>query len=615
MAEAASPAKGNTLVARTLSWVSLDADTPGRFARRLFSSSFFECILGVVISVQVCVIVVETDQIAADEPPVRWIEITNVLLMVFYVIELFVRLLVYRWKFFRDAWNVLDLVVVVFDLMLFIAAFFGDVQTRVSIFRIFRLARLLRAFKAAKMLKELNHLIRGFLGAVRVIFWGLFMIALILVIFAILAVQLLHPINLEISKTTDLYDGCDRCPHAFESVWMAGLTFFQQVVAGDSWGTLSLPIAEKQPLAAVFFVVVLVVVNLTMLNLILAVIVEAAQAVREEDHAKNAAEAVANLGQLKKQLYELCARMDEDESGFLTREELMNGFDNSAEFARCLQLMDMERHDLDLMFQVLDDDGSGDICYDEFVDQLFRVKQQPWQITLFYVSEVRHRLRTVLSAVGAPAESTRASRRSVHHVSEHGVHGNNVAGDVAAKLFSEADSTPRRSHTPQQVPTPADVTFTSVSSAGSGNGAAAAAHHLEARRRLEQDISSVLTKAHEDLLNAASRLSLHACAMAKAPPDCEGPAGCNAHIPRTLREAEAPLLQLPPTHPPERCVVEVPVASAADGDFVGCHCLNDGGFPRTTSLLPSRTTEPPREAAAAGGAKAGNVSSEVDMSI
>merc|ERR1719498_2235087 len=102
------------------------------------------------------------------------------------------------------------------------------------------------------------------------------MICLVLTVWGILAVQLIHPINTHIAETKpEIYDGCDRCPRAFSTVFDSALTFWKQLVAGDSWGQLCEPIIEEAPWTSIFFMLVLVTLNLTMLNCILAVVVEA----------------------------------------------------------------------------------------------------------------------------------------------------------------------------------------------------------------------------------------------------------------------------------------------------------------------------------------------------
>jgi len=60
------------------------------------------------------------------------------------------------------------------------------------------------------MWPELNVMILGLLGAIRAVFWGMVMLSMVLVTWAILAVQLIQPLNKEVAET-GIYDDCDRC--------------------------------------------------------------------------------------------------------------------------------------------------------------------------------------------------------------------------------------------------------------------------------------------------------------------------------------------------------------------------------------------------------------------
>merc|ERR1719401_164931 len=109
-----------------------------------------------------------------------------------------------------------------------------------------------------------------------------------------------------------MYVGCDRCPYAFSSVSQAVLTFFQQIIAGDSWGQVSVPIIEQNPWTVLFFVGVLVSINLAILNLILAVIVEGAQEARQNDQHLLATIKQRQYDTTAQQLYRICEEMDLD---------------------------------------------------------------------------------------------------------------------------------------------------------------------------------------------------------------------------------------------------------------------------------------------------------------
>ena len=66
------------------------------------------------------------------------------------------------------------------------------------------------------MFPQLNIMVLGMRGAIRTIFWGMILLFVVTVSFAILVVQLIHPVNLEVAEA-GYYDGCDRCPRAYVS--------------------------------------------------------------------------------------------------------------------------------------------------------------------------------------------------------------------------------------------------------------------------------------------------------------------------------------------------------------------------------------------------------------
>merc|ERR1719226_392540 len=100
----------------------------------------------------------------------------------------------------------------------------------------------------------------------RTIMWGAVMMFGMLLLWSIIMVELVHPIN----STRVEYDGCERCARAFGDVLSSVLTLFQTTIAGDSWGTLAVAIIETEPWVASIFVTALLTVSLGLTNLILA---------------------------------------------------------------------------------------------------------------------------------------------------------------------------------------------------------------------------------------------------------------------------------------------------------------------------------------------------------
>merc|ERR1712070_239235 len=90
---------------------------------------------------------------------------------------------------------------------------------------------------------ELKLLFVGFLSSMRAMLFGGIMIFFLLMFFSVIIVNFLHPVNAEIN-----YASCDRCSRGFASVMGTTLTLFQQIVAGDAWGQISIPVIEQSRL-------------------------------------------------------------------------------------------------------------------------------------------------------------------------------------------------------------------------------------------------------------------------------------------------------------------------------------------------------------------------------
>eukprot|EP00434_Breviolum_minutum_P036724 symbB.v1.2.032553.t1/scaffold3922.1/size48298/5 len=192
------------------------------------------------------------------------------------------------------------------------------------------------------------------------------MLLSVILVWAIIAVELLHVENVQIQHVST----CWRCEDAFKSVYDAALTIFQQIVAGDSWGELSIPLALHQPWTAILLFAIMMTISLGCMNLILAVIVERATEARENDQQRKMQKKDAEQESYMVEMALLCDSMDIDGNGHLSLEEMLEGYDHNPEFKNLMQQMDIRRSDIKTIFNVLDGDCSGEVSYVEFCQQL-----------------------------------------------------------------------------------------------------------------------------------------------------------------------------------------------------------------------------------------------------
>lgn len=361
-------------------------------------SKAFEVAMGVFIVLYAVLVVIETDARAEgpEEVPFWLVNCMRAMLSI-YFLDSALRLYVYRNAFFRNPWNTFDLAVVLADgLAEFLSAFGLSVGMSVSVLRVLRLGRLIRFFRMLSFFQELYTMFLLMMSALRAISWGALLMAMMLTIWSMVAVEFLHPLNQIIAETTDAYEGCDRCPRAFESVLQSNLTFFQQIIAGDGWGRVSVVMIEHFPGSAVLLISVIVSVNLGLMNLIITVIVDKAQTAREENVQEQVDEKNRLIKKARSQFVRVCELLDEDGSGSISFEELAEGFDAVPAFADAVQLMDFRRKDMRVLFNILDTDEDGFVSYDEFSHELTRMRLsgQPMvmEVTKAYVTEVRNML-------------------------------------------------------------------------------------------------------------------------------------------------------------------------------------------------------------------------------
>ena len=99
-------------------------------------------------------------------------------------------------------------------------------------------------------------------------------------------------------------------------------------------------------------------------------IVESAAEARENDHEQKLKQKDNERGKNMVELAVLCADLDTDESGTVSMQEMQRGYDTIPDFKRLMDQMDIKRDEMELIFNVLDSDGSGNVSYLEFCKNL-----------------------------------------------------------------------------------------------------------------------------------------------------------------------------------------------------------------------------------------------------
>lgn len=200
-----------------------------------------------------------------------YIKLFDFLILAIFLIEIAMKLYIYRGSFFRDGWNIFDFVIVVGSL---IPA--GGSMTVLRTLRIFRVLRLMSIIPSMRrVLTALFHAIPGMTSILGIMF----------IIFYVAAVV-----------ATQVFGGHadPQMQDYFGTMGNSMYTLFQ-VMTLEGWPDIAKPTIALFPWAWVYFVLFIVITSFAILNLFVGIIVDAMDIIHDfENEDKGVKELVQN---------------------------------------------------------------------------------------------------------------------------------------------------------------------------------------------------------------------------------------------------------------------------------------------------------------------------------
>ncbi len=222
--------------------------------RVFIESSRFERLITALIVANAIALGIETS------PPVAArfgdsLYVFDRLVLLVFVVELLLRCFVHRGRFFQDPWRVFDLVVVGIA-----------VVPAGSAFAVLRALRVLRVLRLVSLVPSMRRVIGALLKAMPGMASVLGLMGLVLYVSAVMATKLFGAI----------------APEVFGNLGASLFTLFQ-VMTVEGWPDIARAVMTQSPYAWIFFVVYLLIATFMVLNLFIAVVVNAMQSQVTDD--------------------------------------------------------------------------------------------------------------------------------------------------------------------------------------------------------------------------------------------------------------------------------------------------------------------------------------------
>ena len=291
---------------------TLDLETHTSRLEAAIESIWFRNLITALIILNAAVLGILTYQ--EDLPPTLVVSLNGIDRAITYIfaVEIFLKLVVYRLLFFRSGWNWFDFIVVGISLAPGSEAF--------SVLRALRVLRVLRLLHVVPMMKRITEALLKALPGMGAI---VAVLALLTYVYAVMA--------------TNMYGNTDNeeVLQLFGDLPSSAFSLFQ-VMTMDGWRfeVVQKVIDDGHPWAWLFFITFIFIASFAVLNLFIALVVEALAAEQraatdellediEEDveHAEEERDEILKLlTSLREEMASLRAAVDKRESGGKTSE-------------------------------------------------------------------------------------------------------------------------------------------------------------------------------------------------------------------------------------------------------------------------------------------------------
>ncbi|WP_238934765.1 ion transporter [Maricaulis parjimensis] len=197
----------------------------------------------------------------------NWMPLLDRIIVSVFVIEIVMKLIAYRHRFFLNGWNWFDLAVIIISVM-----------PSAGGFSVLRALRIIRAFRLFSVMPDLRKVVEALLRAIPGMGAVIAVLGLMFYVSAVMATKLFGA----------------EAPDRFGTLGDSAFALFQ-VMTLEGWASdVALPVMEDHPWAWIFFVVFIVLTSFAVLNLFIAIIVDSLQAKHFDDEEARDAEADAD---------------------------------------------------------------------------------------------------------------------------------------------------------------------------------------------------------------------------------------------------------------------------------------------------------------------------------
>jgi len=351
-------------------------------AKMIVASRIFESFIGLIICANLMCVGIAIQQ-DLDNQDSTAVNILDHVFLVIYVLELVLRFLADGRKCFNSPWVVFDMVLVCLGVSIswiiipISEAVPGNNATglaaakKVLILRFLRMLRLARALRFFTGFQTLWRLVNGVLNSASQIMSTCFLLLVTIYVFSCLGAEIITGESISANWITSqderLRSAGSIVQDKFRSIPTIMLTLISFVNV-DSVSSIYTPLIEARPVLLLYFLPLMLILSITLMNLVTALLVESAIESGKTDKEMKLAFLKKTVNKMAPSIREAFRSLDQNNNGILTRDEIQNKQEDLP--PALLELLGP--NSMMELFEMLDEDGSGEVHENEFTEGLLK---------------------------------------------------------------------------------------------------------------------------------------------------------------------------------------------------------------------------------------------------
>jgi len=311
--------------------------------------------------------IADRNVLGSSNPSLHRLVLTfDVFFTVIFTTELFLRVLVMQQLFCLSPdwyWNGFDTLIVIAAL---VEVALTSYSFEINYIRVLRLCRVIRALRVARLIPlfgKLQALINAFLSSLASLVWAMAVLVFLMFLFAIIFMQGATQ-YIDQAETGDA--NVEFLKTFFGSMTMTLLSLFMSVTSGLSWWEIERVFLEIHPVYGMLYVVYIATMVLSLLNIVTGICVNNALEMAQQDRDFMMKQELDRKAAYVGCLEGVFHKLDQDASGRISFEDFIQHLERQ-EVSALFSVLGIEVSDAIAFFEALDVDGSHELEIDEFV--------------------------------------------------------------------------------------------------------------------------------------------------------------------------------------------------------------------------------------------------------